>query len=98
MLGRARWGCGRQGCILAKANAEAVILWHTAAALVHCSTPASECSAGHCSLGWLLQVAGEAVLEQGLNQEAADKAAKELQQIALQACSRSAWLLLLCST
>ena len=57
--------------------------------------PASEGSAGPCSNGWLLQVAGKAVPEQGLDQGAADKAAKELQQIALQACSISAWLFLL---
>ena len=46
----------------------------------------------------LLQVGGKAVPEQGLDQSSADKAAKDLQQIALQACSRSVRPLLLSYT
>ena len=49
-------------------------------------------------MGLLLQVNGKAVPEQGLDQDAADKAAKDLQQIVLQACSCSAWPLLLRAT
>ena len=66
--------------------------------IVPCGLPASECSAGACSMGLLLQVGGKAVPEQGLDQDAADKAAKDLQQIALQACSCSARPLLLRAT
>ncbi len=75
-----------------------VLLWRTAAVIVPCGLPASERSAGACSMGLLLQVNGKAVPEQGLDQDAADKAAKDLQQIVLQACSCSAWPLLLRAT